>query len=109
MHARLIAIACGCAVAIGASAFLLVGRPAADDPAHSISVVDLATGGLRAQASAEEPRPGPLPDARLCLIDTVSCLELAPEPFAPCLLAVERCSGEWRLHPLGGPNTGMTR
>jgi hypothetical protein len=107
MHARRIAIACGFAVTIGVSAFLLVNRPAAENPDHSISVVGSGAGGLR--LTRPEQPPGRFPDAQPCLIDTVSCLELAPEPFAPCLLAVERCSGEWRLHPLRGPNAGLTR
>jgi hypothetical protein len=101
MHTRPIAIAI--AAAVGASAFLLVGRPAPVDPSPSISVVDLPGGGLRL-LPPERPRADPFTDAQLCLIDTVDCLELSPEPFAPCLLAVERCSSEWRLHPLAGRN-----
>lgn len=106
MHARRIAIAGGMAIAIGASAFLLLRPRAAVIPIQSISVVDVPAGGFRMRVPQERsrPRPGPVPDAQPCLIDTVSCLELSPEPFAPCLLAVERCSGEWRLHPLVGRN-----
>jgi hypothetical protein len=105
MHARRIAIAGGMAVAIGTSAFLLV-RPPAVAPIQSISVVDLPAGSFRVRVPQEPPRARtrPFPDAQPCLIDTISCLELAPEPFAPCLLAVERCSGEWQLHPLVGRN-----
>jgi hypothetical protein len=104
MHTRRIVVAIGVAIAIGACAFLLVGRPAAVDRIHAISVVDLPAGGFRMRVPREQPRPEALPDAQPCLIDTISCLELAPAPFAPCLLAIERCSGEWRLHPLVGRN-----
>jgi hypothetical protein len=102
MHTRRIAIAGGVAIAVGASAFLLVGRPTAVGRIHTIAVVDLTPGGLRLQVPREWSRPNPFGAARPCLISTLSCLELSPEPFAPCLLAVERCSGEWRLHPLAG-------
>jgi len=43
----------------------------------------------------------PLPElARPCLIATTSCLELSSTPFAPCLIAVGRCSPEWHVVPL---------
>jgi hypothetical protein len=104
MRTRRIVVGIGIATAIGASAFLLVGPPAAVAPLQAISVVDSPAGALRFRLPAERPRQrsGAFADAQPCLIDTVSCLELAPEPFAPCLLALERCSGEWRLHPLAG-------
>jgi hypothetical protein len=98
-------IAIAIAAAVGASAFLLVGRPAGVNPSYSISVVDLPGQGTWLTVPPEPPQPGRFGDAQPCLIDTVSCLELSPEPFAPCLLAVERCSSEWRLHPLAGRNT----
>jgi len=98
MHARPIAIA----TTVIAGAFLLLGPPRAPDPIRPRSFVDLPAGGVRVYVPRELPRPGPFPDARPCLIDTVRCLELSPEPFAPCLLTVERCRGEWRLHPLIG-------
>jgi hypothetical protein len=43
----------------------------------------------------------PVPElARPWLIDTTSCLELSSAPFALCLIAVGRCSPEWRVVPL---------
>jgi hypothetical protein len=29
-----------------------------------------------------------------------SCLELSPTPFSPCLIAMSRCSAEWKVVPL---------
>ena len=78
---------------------------AAEDVDAIVIVIASASLGARNAPPAppqQLPRPSRFGDAQPCLIDTVSCLELAPEPFAPCLLAVERCSGEWRLHPLVG-------
>lgn len=108
MHARLIAITIAIATAIVATAFFLVGRPAAVDPIRPISVIDVPTSGIRLQMPRELPRPGAFAAARPCLIATISCLELSPEPFAPCLLAVERCAGEWQMHLLRG-GRGPTR
>jgi hypothetical protein len=104
MHVRPVAIAIAVATVIGASAFLLNGWGPRVDPISPFSVVNLPAGGVRIEAPPERPRPSRFGDAQPCLIDTVSCLELAPEPFAPCLLAVERCSGEWQLYPLVGLN-----
>jgi hypothetical protein len=104
MHTRRIVVAIGIATAIGAGALLLNGWRFRADPVGPISVVDFPRGGFRMQVPPERPRPDRFGDAQLCLIDTVSCLELASDPFAPCLLAVERCSGEWRVHPLVGRN-----
>lgn len=82
-----------------AGAFLFIGPPHAPDPILPRSFVDLPGGG-RLYVTRELPLRDPFPDARPCLIDTVSCLQLSPEPFAPCLLTVQRCGGEWHLHPL---------
>jgi hypothetical protein len=105
MHIRPVAIAIGVSVALVAGAFLLAGSRPRIDPVGPVAIVDSPMlGGLRFHVPPEQPRAGSFGEARPCLIDTVSCLELAPGPFAPCLLAVERCSGEWRLHPLVGRN-----
>lgn len=56
-----------------------------------------------------EPRPPYFGDARPCLVDTQSCLELAPGPFAPCLTALERCSREGRVELLVGRHAGEPR
>jgi hypothetical protein len=97
MFARPIAVA----AAVVAGVILTVGPPPAVD-----RVAGPSAGALRIAVFAprELPRARAFPDAQPCLIDTVSCLELSPEPFAPCLLAVERCRGEWRLYPLVGRN-----
>jgi hypothetical protein len=91
MVARQFAIA----ATVATGAWLLVAQP----PAVEAPVV--RTPVIRVYFTEEPP---PLfGDARPCLIDTVSCLELSPEPFAPCLTAeLERCSQEWRLHQLVG-------
>jgi hypothetical protein len=109
MHVRPVAIAIAVATVIGASAFLLNSWGPRVDPISPISVVNLSEGGVRIYVPPERPRSSRFGNAQPCLIDTISCLELAPEPFAPCLLAVERCSGEWRLHPLVGRNAELTR
>jgi len=52
-------------------------------------------------------RPGPAAPAepiRPCLVDTMSCLRLAPRPFQPCLAAPDRCGDHFSLIPIGnGP------
>lgn len=101
MRARPVALAIG-SVALVASAFLLTGSRPRVEPFDPVTVVSLPGGAQIRVVPPQLPRPSRFGDAQPCLIDTVSCLELAPEPFAPCLLAVERCSGEWRLHPLVG-------
>jgi hypothetical protein len=101
MHARPVAIAIGVSIALVAGAFLLIGSRPRVEPIYG---VNLPAAGVRIYVPPEQPRPNRFGDAQPCLIDTISCLELASEPFAPCLLAIARCSGEWRLHPLLGRN-----
>lgn len=51
--------------------------------------------------------PPPRPFSHLaepCLIATASCLDLSPEPFAPCLIAAKPCNRDWSLYLLGLPN-----
>jgi hypothetical protein len=100
MHARPVAIAIGVAIAVVAGAVLVQSWRPRGAPEGPVAVVNLPTNGVQIRVTPEPPRPSRFKDAQPCLISTISCLELAPEPFAPCLLAVERCSGEWRLHPL---------
>jgi hypothetical protein len=61
------------------------------------------------QVHVTEARPPYFGNARPCLIDTQSCLELAPAPFAPCLAALERCNPDGRLELLVGPNPESQR
>jgi hypothetical protein len=98
MVARPIAIA----VTVATGAWLLVAqRPAVDATFAQTPTI---------RVHFIEERPPLFGDARPCLIDTASCLELSPEPFAPCLTAaLERCSQEWRLHPLVGRNVAPQR
>jgi hypothetical protein len=91
MVARPVAIA----ATVATGAWLLVAQPPdVDSPFVRTPVI---------RVYFTEERPPLFGDARPCLIDTVSCLELSAEPFAPCLTAaLERCSQEWRLQPLAG-------
>ncbi len=70
----------------------------------------LAGSLLAADRVVIQPLPVlPFPElARPCLIDTTSCLDLSSTPFAPCLIAVGRCSPEWDVVPLHsfGPARG---
>ena len=65
----------------------------------------------RVAIAAERPviqLPPPRPFSQLaqpCLIGTASCLDLSPEPFAPCLIAVKPCNREWNTYLLGSPNS----
>lgn len=39
-----------------------------------------------------------------CFVDTLNCLHLAPQPFRPCLVALQRCGDHFQLVPAGdGP------
>lgn len=58
---------------------------------------------------SEPPSPALSGDARPCLIDTESCLELSPAPFAPCLTALERCGPEARVELLAGRDNETQR
>ncbi|HWY24114.1 MAG TPA: hypothetical protein VNX47_04300 [Nevskia sp.] len=47
-------------------------------------------------------RPGLAP-VQPCLADTLDCLRLAPEPFRPCLVALQACDDHFLLVPAGSP------
>lgn len=98
MLARPVAIA----VSVAAGAWLLLAQlPTANEPTGSAPPIRVYVAG---------EYPPSIGDARPCLIDTANCLELAPEPFAPCLTAeLERCNQEWRFELLIGRNAPAPR
>lgn len=51
----------------------------------------------------EPPQPPREAPVRPCLVNSVSCLSMAPQPFRPCLAVPQSCGDHFSITPVTNP------